>query len=82
MMSIIAVSYLLSTGRKEKAENIVSDTGLHYRLLCLRSFTALGSSKCPRVGSIFVAKLLLPSSIDLLSDTSLTRPAKSPFILS
>lgn len=82
MISIITVSYLLSTGRKQKVENIVPNTGLHYRLLCLRSLTALGSSKCPSIGSIFLAKLLLPANNDLLSDASLTRPVKSPCVLS
>ena len=82
MISIITVSYLLSTGRKEKAEDIESNTGLRYRLLCLHSFTALGFSECPGIGSIFLAKLLLPSNIDLLSDASLTCPAKSPCVLS
>lgn len=82
MINIITVSYLLSTRRKEKAEDIVSKTGLHYRLLCLHSFTALGSSECPGIGLIFPVKVLLPSSSDLLSDASLTDSAKSPFVLS
>lgn len=82
MISVITVRSLHSTVRKEKAEDIVSHTGLHYRLLCLCGFTLLGSSECPRIGSIFLAELLLLSSIDLLSDASLTRPAKSPFVLS
>lgn len=82
MISNVTVSYLLSAGREEEVEDIVSNTGLHYRLLCLQNSTALGSSECPGIGSIFLAKLLLPSNIDLLSDASLTHPAKSPFVLS